>query len=125
MVIVTIYLQVVIQIIKMVKKKVGNRVFITTKPKVAVYVPTEMDIQYGMKGCPSRTEYDNNLSIVSLKAELYAAITIKDTSVEFLAEATGYKESTIEALIKDPSKALISVLLKVCNYLNLELKDLL
>ena len=42
-----------------------------------------------------------------------------------IVENTSYKTSTIEALIKDPSKALVSVLLKVCNYLNLEIRDLI
>jgi len=108
----------------MTKKKIGNRVYITTEPKVAVYVPTEEDHLYGLKGTQTRTLHENCQYTEQLQLAIYNAMLDKDLTPASIAEAIGCKESTIDTLIKDPSKSLFSIILKVYSYLNIELDSL-
>ena len=109
----------------MVKKRVGNRIFITTEPKVTIYVPTEEDKLYGQHGTSGRAEYENGKDIQNVGYNIMLEMGKHDATHLMIADAIGVKESTILGLTRDTAKAQVSVLLKVCNYLGIELKDLL
>jgi len=109
----------------MVKKKVGNRVYITTEPKVAVYVQTDEDLLHGKHGEKTRTDYENVLAIVHLCNNIRKVISDLNYENDAIANDLGISVSTIEKLGINPGTVQIGVLLKVCGHLNVELKELL
>lgn len=86
-------------------------------------LPTKEDLEYGKHGEQVRTVYENTEAISNI-AKCFANRIAKDELIaKEVADALEMKESTITNALIQPEKATVNVLMKVLNYLNIELQD--
>jgi len=85
--------------------------------------PTREDLEYGKHGTQNRTEYENVTAIGNIGRTISIALNTSEYSLSEIAGELGIKESTITNAITNADKATVNVLLKLLNYLNIELLE--